>query len=776
MSLDLAEIVRVNAQIAPEGLVRRDFGRTLFVHTPEDSDDVLLLERNTQIREYGNLTAVQKDWPRGPVYDAARVYFAQDPFPKNFMVAGYFPLGSKSSLRGAGIDNPAQIRTIAHSVEVAQGRLAGMCEYYSDQAADEAVYLLIHDSIQNETKLLKMVGGGNDGAIAGAGDLRARFQLVSKYTSEQIQEPTGLFATGSATVANKLWMVGKDANDNYVAVEVSPADGAIGVTKQINGLSAGHTLAGAAWWKLAVDSANFLAFSNHAQDVSRVYAGTFDPGNADAVALAGEDLPAGITNVQGLSLIAHGDDVQFADQGSRKIYAADTSKALDAADFTAEVGPIGDTIGAVAALFAIPGIDTSIGILDGTNSRLSSYLVANPNTVTPVEEGAQIYSDDVVHNITIGELDPISVSFIGLDTDDPVEEQLAYIAGQISDALTALPALAQTSVTLVNTNQLAIFFPPSVDISLGIAINDLTFALGISRGSATIVAGINAETITEALGRISGANGEWYWLTLSNDLLGQSLAVAQWVAGTSFFFAMDNHEPGALTPNENTSVLSQVSALESQRVFAVWSLFPDYKAVSLAARFSSVDFAAGQSLITGKFKTLPGTTPDVITPTQKAELDRKRVNHYSPFGGDSIVAEGVSFGTFIDVRFWLDWFINSCQIGVYNLLKGSPSRVPQTESGSAAIRGELEGICEEGVLNGGIAPGQLGTVLAGNVREITGNSKFTGYLSTGYLVYILPIALQNPTDRAARKAPPINIWVKGSGAVHFLDINIVFEN
>lgn len=239
---------------------------------------------------------------------------------------------------------------------------------------------------------------------------------------------------------------------------------------------------------------------------------------------------------------------------------------------------------------------------------------------------------------------------------------------------------------------------------------------------------------------------------------------------------MDSHEPGALTPNESTSLLAQVSALKSERVFAIWSLFNDYKAVSVAARFSSVDFTAGQSLITGKFKTLPGTTPDIITATQKAELDRKRVNHYSPFGGDSIVAEGVSFGTYIDVRYWLDWFINSCQAGVYNLLKGSPSRVPQTDSGSAAIRGTLEGICEEGVLNGGIAPGKLGNVLAGNIREITGNSKFSGYLSTGYLVYIQPIALQNPSDRAARKAPPINVWVKGSGAVHFLDINIVFEN
>ena len=45
-------------------------------------------------------------------------------------------------------------------------------------------------------------------------------------------------------------------------------------------------------------------------------------------------------------------------------------------------------------------------------------------------------------------------------------------------------------------------------------------------------------------------------------------------------------------------------------------------------------------------------------------------------------------------------------------------------------------------------------------------------LSTGYYVYIQPLAEQAQSDREARKAPPIQIAVKLAGAVHFIDCMI----
>ena len=102
--------------------------------------------------------------------------------------------------------------------------------------------------------------------------------------------------------------------------------------------------------------------------------------------------------------------------------------------------------------------------------------------------------------------------------------------------------------------------------------------------------------------------------------------------------------------------------------------------------------------------------------------------------------------------------------------------MPQTPDGIKAVQNVIEAVCERGIVNGGIAPGQLAPSLANEVQQATGNNDFNGFLTTGYLVYIRPLALQSRADRTARKSPPAQVWAKGSGAIHFLDIAVIFEN
>ena len=129
-------------------------------------------------------------------------------------------------------------------------------------------------------------------------------------------------------------------------------------------------------------------------------------------------------------------------------------------------------------------------------------------------------------------------------------------------------------------------------------------------------------------------------------------------------------------------------------------------------------------------------------------------------------------GTWIDVRYWLDWLVNATQVEVFSLLRSG--RVPQTQAGVAAITDVVERICEEGVANGGIAPGQVSPALVSDIRLATGNQAFDGFLSTGYLVHVGSVASQSQADRDARKSPPVRVWVKGSGAIHFIDIDVTF--
>ena len=196
--------------------------------------------------------------------------------------------------------------------------------------------------------------------------------------------------------------------------------------------------------------------------------------------------------------------------------------------------------------------------------------------------------------------------------------------------------------------------------ALNFFTGDIAGRLGLDTDNAKLYTGVPAETIGASLSRL--VSTDWYWLTVGSVIYADATnaqAVATWIGTAVKQLIIDNIQPGVLTTDETTSIAAKLSVLESDRVSVMWSRAGDYKAVSLAARFSSVDFEAANSLITAKFKQLIGTKSDDITTSQKLELDRKRINHYSPYGGADLVAEGwtLNSSTWMDVRLWLDWFV-----------------------------------------------------------------------------------------------------------------------
>ena len=303
-------------------------------------------------------------------------------------------------------------------------------------------------------------------------------------------------------------------------------------------------------------------------------------------------------------------------------------------------------------------------------------------------------------------------------------------------------------------------------------------ALGLDSAlGGSIAQGQASETIEGAMDAISGLDDSWYFVTLDSGIrLGADLlSLSRWVQAKVHMLALDVVDEGVLTPNESTSLAAQLSALEQQRTFLVWSRTRDSKALSLAGRLSSVNFEGQNTLITPKFKSLPATTPDIVTAGQKEELDRKWVGYYTRFGPDAIFAEGwTQAGDWIDVRYWLDWITKATQSEVYTLLRQHPTRVPQTSEGLASIEAAIERVCEAGRRNGGIAPGRVSEAVANDIRLASNNPAFDGFLPTGYLVVIGSIADQLQIDRDARRSPTIRVWLKGSGAMHYVTIGLVF--
>ena len=378
----------------------------------------------------------------------------------------------------------------------------------------------------------------------------------------------------------------------------------------------------------------------------------------------------------------------------------------------------------------------------------------------------------------------ISVDFTGADSYDDVASTLQTALRAVRAAARADLRSATVEFDPVGFFRVRLGFDSTIGDPYAITgfmaddAQEPASALGLdSTSGGGIVQGQASEPIEDAMDAISGLDDGWYFVTVDSSITtgADLLSLSQWVQAKTHMLALDVVDEGVLTPNESTSLAAQLSALEQQRTFLVWSRTRDSKALSLAGRLSSVNFEGQNTLITPKFKSLPGTTPDIVTTAHKEELDRKWVGYYTRFGPDAIFAEGwTQAGDWIDVRYWLDWITKAMQSEVYNLLRQHPTRVPQTAEGLASIEAAIERVCEAGRRNGGIAPGRVSEAVANNIRLATNNPAFEGFLATGYLVVIGSIADQLQIHRDARRSPTIRVWLKGSGAMHHITIGLVF--
>ena len=378
----------------------------------------------------------------------------------------------------------------------------------------------------------------------------------------------------------------------------------------------------------------------------------------------------------------------------------------------------------------------------------------------------------------------ISVDFTGADSYDDVASTLQTALRAVRAAARADLRSATVEFDPVGFFRVRLGFdstsgdPYAINGFMADDAQEPASALGLdSTSGGGIVQGQASEPIEDAMDAISGLDDGWYFVTVDSSITtgADLLSLSRWVQAKTHMLALDVVDEGVLTPNESTSLAAQLSALAQQRTFLVWSRTRDNKALSLAGRLSSVNFEGQNTLITPKFKSLPGTSPDIVTTAHKGELDRKWVGYYTRFGPDAIFAEGwTQSGDWIDVRYWLDWITKAMQSEVYNLLRQHPTRVPQTAEGLASIEAAIERVCEAGRRNGGIAPGRVSEAVANDIRLASNNPAFDGFLPTGYLVVIGSIADQLQIHRDARRSPTIRVWLKGSGAMHHITIGLVF--
>lgn len=285
-----------------------------------------------------------------------------------------------------------------------------------------------------------------------------------------------------------------------------------------------------------------------------------------------------------------------------------------------------------------------------------------------------------------------------------------------------------------------------------------------------ITAGAAAESIADSLDALQQKNPSWYGFTFTKELTEQNIKdAAAWAETQVKIFGFTTSASNVLDAGVTSDIASFMKSNLYDRTFCIWDNDDPYQIVSAFARAFTVNFNEQNSTITLKFKLLPGTTPVLLTETQRQALVAKNCNYYTYFGDSAMLAEGVmSSGKFFDERHGLDWLQNAIETNVFGYLYTRTTKVPQTDKGVAALVQQVEKALREAVNNGLLAPGVWNGMDLGEVKS-------GEFLPKGFYVYAQPVAEQNQSDREARKAPPIQVIAKGAGAIHFVDITVTFE-
>ena len=120
-------------------------------------------------------------------------------------------------------------------------------------------------------------------------------------------------------------------------------------------------------------------------------------------------------------------------------------------------------------------------------------------------------------------------------------------------------------------------------------------------------------------------------------------------------------------------------------------------------------------------------------------------------------------GEYLDAVIDLEAFVNYIQVAVYNVVTGSPNKIPQTPPGQHIVIASADSVGDQFIENGYLGAREY-------IDTSTGETK----ISRGYEMITKPedIYTISDDDRAKRLCAPIIIDAYPSGAIQGVTINI----
>jgi len=191
----------------------------------------------------------------------------------------------------------------------------------------------------------------------------------------------------------------------------------------------------------------------------------------------------------------------------------------------------------------------------------------------------------------------------------------------------------------------------------------------------------------------------------------------------------------------------------------------DKKAVTMQAAYAgralSVNFSGSNTTQTMNLKSLTGVVADpTLTQTQQDLATIAGADTYPSLQGVAkVLCSGAN--SFFDQVYNLQWIVGALGVAGFNYLAQTATKLPQTEAGMDGLKGAYRAVLKQGVTNQYMAPGTWNSATTFGVQQ----DLYDNIAQTGFYLYSAPIASQLQVDRAARKAPLVQIALKEAGAL-----------
>lgn len=312
----------------------------------------------------------------------------------------------------------------------------------------------------------------------------------------------------------------------------------------------------------------------------------------------------------------------------------------------------------------------------------------------------------------------------------------------------------------------------SVVVSSGTGGTDISGAdyLNVAAGATTAGVNSSGETLEEALERTMSMIS---YTGVATTLFMEDTAITSasaFVNSNDLIWGNVWYSPSAI---KGACTAIQQAGQTQTRCLVYTDGFENAKLMLAAymGRAFSVNFSGTQTSQTMNLKTLVNVLPDSgIDQTAYTNAKAAGVDLYVSYEGDpGVLSSGGN--SYFDTVYENMALKFHAQIQMYNALKTTGTKIPQTESGMAALRNALAQVFIQFVRNGVLAPGTWNSSQTFGDPEVFRQN----IENQGWYIYSLPIALQAQSEREQRIAPMIQGACKRAGAIHEADVLILVE-